>query len=154
MNLSYIFIPLITVLVAGGGSWLTNQGLAVWYQQLQLPSIAPNGGVIGLVWTIIFILATISALLFWNQHSKQKNRQVIAGLFLANAILNLAWSYIFFVQHWLGWTIIEMTVLNLTTLTLIVLLWRKTRNSAVLLLPYLIWVSFATYLAYQIWLLN
>lgn len=154
MNISYIIVPLVTIIVAGGGSWLTNQGLANWYQQLQLPNIAPDGSVIGLAWTIIFILTTISALMFFNQKQKSAIAPLVAGLFLVNAGFNLGWSYIFFVQHLLGWAIIEMTLLNLTTLALIILLWQKTRIASILLWPYLAWVSFATYLAYQIWLLN
>ena len=71
-----------------------------------------------------------------------------------NAILNVGWSYLFFVLHRPGWAILEMTILNLTTIFLVIWLWRKTIWSAILLVPYVVWVTFATYLTYLIWLLN
>ena len=152
MKLNYIAIPLVTVAVSLGGSWLTSGGMN-WYHTLDLPAIAPPGSVIGLVWTIIFILATVSALIFWNR-SKPGARSAIAALFIVNALLNICWSLIFFRLHLIGFSIIEMVALNLTTLALIILMWKPALVSALLLVPYFGWVSFATYLAYSIWTLN
>lgn len=66
MKLNYLVIPLITVIVAVSGSSFTNQGLNSWYNTLKLPLIAPPGWFIGLIWTIIYILATVSAIILWN----------------------------------------------------------------------------------------
>lgn len=154
MKLNYFIIPLITILVAGGGSWLTNTGLTTWYNRLNLPVIAPAGSVIGTVWTIIFILSTVAALIVWNQRPLNPHFNWIAWLFVANALLNILWSYLFFYLHLTGWPIVEMVLLNLSTIALVALLWHNTLWAAILLFPYVIWVSFATYLAYLIWLLN
>ena len=153
MSGKYYIIPAV-VAVAALGSWLTSFGIPGWYNTLTLPSIAPSGGVIGTVWTIIFILSGIAVLLIWNARKKIEHYGWIIGLLIANAVLNVAWSYIFFVQHLLFWAIMEMVVLNLTTLAVMVLGWRRARLAVWLLLPYFVWVSFATYLAYQIWFLN
>jgi len=153
MKLNYFLIPSVVILVAGSGSLITQSGLT-WYHSLQLPDIAPDGGLIGIVWTIIFILSAISTLLVWNQKPSNPNFKWIVKLFITNAILNVGWSYLFFGLHRIGWPIAEMVILNLTTIILIVLLWKRTLWSAILLIPYVVWVVFATYLAYLIWLLN
>lgn len=152
MTLNYLIIPLVTLATALGGSWITNGGME-WYKTIKLPSIAPAGSFIGMVWTIIFILATISAILFWNS-GRGVNFKLIVALFIANALLNVLWSTLFFGFGQIGWSIVEMIVLNLSNLALIILLWQGNLASALLLVPYFLWVSFATYLAYSIWGLN
>lgn len=140
-------------MVAVLGSWLTGQGME-WYDTLNLPGFTPPGYVISIVWTIIFILGTVSALLFWNKAKKGRDFGRVAWLFSLNAVLNVLWSYVFFVNHSLGLAVLEMTLLNLTTLLLMTLIKKTSKTAALLLLPYFLWVSFATYLAYQIWMLN
>ncbi len=154
MKIYYLVIPLVVLVVALVGGWLTSQGVSTWYTTLMLPEVAPAGGVIGTVWTVIFILSAIAVILIWNKKRSIKRFGWVVGLLTANAILNVAWSYLFFVQHLLGWAIVEMVLLNLTNLAIIVLVWRKQQLAAWLLVPYFLWVCFATYLAYSIWLLN
>jgi tryptophan-rich sensory protein len=153
MKLNHIIIPLITLATALCGSWITNGGME-WYRiTLKLPEIAPGGGFIGMVWTIIFIFAAISVILFWNS-GRGVNFKLIIALFIANALLNVLWSALFFGFGLIGWSIVEMIILNLSNLALIILLWQGNQASALLLVPYFLWVSFATYLAYAIWGLN
>jgi len=154
MRVYYLVIPLAVLAVALMGGWLTNQGVSTWYMTLALPEVAPAGGVIGTVWTVIFILSAVAVVLIWNERKKIRQFNWVVGLLTANAVLNVAWSYLFFVQHLIGWAIVEMIVLNLTTLAIIVLVRRKQQLAAWLLVPYFLWVCFATYLAYSIWLLN
>jgi len=153
MKINYILIPLGTLVVGWVGSLLTNVGLP-WYNASNLPSIAPPGGFIGLVWTVIYILATISLLLWFNRKRYMKNFWAVVWLFIINGLLNAGWSYLFFFRHWVGSAIVEMVLLELTVLGLIIILWRPLRWSAILLLPYAAWVAFATYLAYIFWVLN
>lgn len=152
-KLYLIVIPLITIAIASLGSLITAGGMA-WYGTLKFLSIAPPGGFIGAVWTVIFILATISAILFWRKRSDNPADNAVVVLFLLNAILNILWSVIFFGLYLIGFSIIEMILLNATTMALVILLWRRHLASAILLLPYVLWVSFATYLAMSIWKLN
>ena len=153
MKLNYIIIPLITIIVAVVGSFLTSAGM-YWYKTLKLPDIAPPGGFIGIVWTIIFILSTISALIIWNNTPRSNLFWWIIGIFILNAILNVLWSYIFFYSHNIGGAIIEMIILEITVIALCVLIWPISRIASILFWPYAAWVSFATYLAYHIWILN
>lgn len=149
---NYITIPLITIAVASVGGYLTSLGLD-WYYGLDLPALAPGGGFIGMVWTVIYFLATLAALLFWNAPRKGRFDAIVV-LFLANAIFNALWSLVFFVSHDFYAAMVEMTILNLINFVLIRLLWNYERRSAVLLIPYFIWVAFATYLTYSISTLN
>jgi tryptophan-rich sensory protein len=121
---NYVLIPVITVLVATIGSIFTNSGMDR-YHVLHLPSLAPNGAIIGSIWTVIFILTAISALWVFN-HTKQDKRFVwIFTLFIINAILNTLRSRLFFVHHWLLFSIIEMIVLWLITLAITLLIYPR-----------------------------
>ena len=154
MKPHYLIIPLVTVLVAVIGSRFTSVGLAEWYGTIKLPSWTPPGGVIGAVWTTIFILSTASALIIWNTPSAKAKLPVFAAVFLANAALNVLWSWIFFVQHRLvvaGW---EAVLLGLTCVALVVLAWPVSRLAAALLMPYAAWVAFASYVTFTVARLN
>ena len=153
MKLNYFIIPLITAFVTIFGSSLTSRGMD-WYEKIKLPTWTPGGNIIGLVWTLIFILSTISALIIWNNYSASKNLKWIILFFLLNAGLNVFWSYLFFTAHLINWSIAEMILLELSVLILIILIWPLSKLAGILLLPYSLWVAFATYLTYNIALLN
>jgi len=153
MKPNYLVIPALTFLIASFGSWLTGQGMN-WYKTINLPAWTPPGSIIGTVWTVIFILATISALIVWNRCYTEKNFWLIIFIFIINAFLNVGWSYLFFNLNLIGPAIIEAGVLGLSVLALIILIWPYSAAAAILLLPYMLWVFFATYLTYSIWLLN
>lgn len=153
MRLNYIIIPLVTILTSGVGSWITNNGMK-WYKSINLPTWTPPGSVIGTVWTVLFILATISALIVWNTAKHNNYFWWIIGLFLVNAVLNVGWSFLFFGQHLIGPAIFEAGLLGLSVVGLVILIWPLSRLAASLLIPYAAWVSFATYLTYSIWSLN
>ncbi len=145
-KLNYVVIPLITIFVSLFGSYLTSSGMK-WYDTINLPSFTPQGGFIGLVWTIIFILTTISALIFYN---KIKKKKLVVSLFLINAFLNVFWSYLFFYKHLIFFALIEMIFLEISVLLLIIFMWKKSRTSSYLLFLYAFWVLFATYLTIRI----
>jgi len=147
-----IIIPLFTFLVALVGSRITTSGLK-WYQTINVPKWTPNGKIIGLVWTSIYILAAISALIVWNQYGDQASIG-IGMLFLLNGILNALWSYIFFIRHDFTLSVFEASAINITVILLIYSIWPLSLIAALLLVPYFIWVSFATYLTCQIKSLN
>jgi len=136
------------------GSWLTNQGLDWYLYQSTIPSLAPPGGVIGMVWTIIYVLSAVSLILWLNQQKRDMTYATVVWWFVVNGILNAGWSYLFFFQQQVGLAIVEMIGLEISVLVLIWLMWRRIRWSAILLLPYAAWVMFATYLAYSFWKLN
>ena len=154
---NYIVIPLITFVTAYSGSLITSSGME-WYSLINKPSWTPPGYVIGMVWTAIFILATISALRVWNKkYSKAERYNHILWLmflFIVNAILNVEWSFLFFGMHTLNLATFEAGLLGVSVLALIITIWPVSKLSSLLLVPYLGWVSFATYLTYLVYTMN
>ncbi|MEI7620274.1 MAG: TspO/MBR family protein [Candidatus Falkowbacteria bacterium] len=152
-KLNYVIIPFLTILVASIGSLTTKLGMG-WYNGLNFPAFVPSGAFIGMVWTVIFILSTISALMFYNNADKSPRSMIISLLFFNNAFLNILWSSLFFGEHLMGLALVEMIVLNIVNLAMILLLWKKHLTPALLLVPYFIWVCVATYLNYSLWSIN
>jgi benzodiazapine receptor len=153
MKLNYIIIPLITFLTALSGSLLTSRGMD-WYKTIVKPSWTPAGSLIGTVWTILFILGAISALIVWNRLPHDNRFKWIIAVFIINAILNVGWSFLFFNQHLLLTAIFEAALLGASVVALVILIWPLSRLAASLLIPYAVWVLFATFLTYKVWSLN
>jgi benzodiazapine receptor len=155
MKLRYLTIPLITILVSAAGSSFTSSGIASgWYDSIAKPSWTPPGSVIGAVWTAIFILTAISAILVWNKAKRGPRFGWIIGIFIANAALNVFWSFLFFGQHLIGYAVWEAALLDLSVIALMILIWPVSRLASALLVPYAVWVAFAAYLTYVVYALN
>ena len=148
-----IVIAGFVVLVAFIGGRATEMGMD-WYRQLALPEFTPPGSVIGMVWTFIYLLGAIAAFLIWQTKDSSNSFKLLVGLLIANGLLNAMWSWLFFAYQQIGLAIVEMLLLNLTTLAIICLSWSRQKLASLLLAPYFLWVTFATYLAYTIWQLN
>ncbi|MFA6552425.1 MAG: TspO/MBR family protein [Candidatus Paceibacterota bacterium] len=153
MKINYIFIPLITIATAWIGNYLTFGGMA-WYKTINLPSWTPPGFIIGTVWTILFILAAISAIIVWNAEMPDEKLALIVIFFVVNALLNIGWSLLFFNLHLIGASVFEAGFLGLSVLALVIFIWPVSVLAAALLIPYFLWVSFATYLTYSVWIIN
>src|SRR3989344_6190103 len=155
MKLNYFVIPFATLITATIGSFLTSGGM-VWYQMILTPTWTPSGMAIGIVWTVLFALATLSALIVWNHedHHAKERRWGIGGLFIANAVLSVLWSLAFFTLHLLGAATLEAGLLGVSILLLAIVIWPHSRFASVLLWPYLVWVCFATTLTGIIWRMN
>ena len=152
----YLVIVAVTFLVAIGGGFITEAGLG-WYSNLNLPASIPNGNTYSIAWTIIYILTAISAILIWTlklRGNLKKRRKLLTYTFIANAALNLLWSYIFFGMHSIGLALFEAMFLKISIILLIILAWPIHRIAVILLIPYLCWVTFASYLTYSVLILN
>lgn len=153
MKINYFVIPLITFAVAWLGRTVTMAGMD-WYQTLTLPAFAPPGEIIGLVWAVIYTLTTIAFLLVWNRLKRGRFFWLIVLIFAFNAYVNFLWSYLFFGINNIGVAIYGAVLIFVSVLVLIVLLWKKLKEASYLLIPYALWVLFATFLNYIIWTLN
>lgn len=158
---NYLIIPLIAILTAIFGSFYTSANMSWYNNQLLKPVLTPPNWAFPLAWTTIFILTAVSALIFWNHQPFSlsvgkivKRRKLIVVLLLINAVLNVLWSWLFFKQHLILPAFLEMMVLELSTIMIIFIGWKISKLSSLLLLPYVIWVGFATYLTYLFYQLN
>ena len=144
-----VFI-LICLAVGGSGAAFPP---GEWYQQLAKPPLNPPAWVFGPVWTLLYILMGVSAWLVWLRPGLPAARIPLL-LFAAQMALNGAWSWIFFGGHQVGLALIDIVLLWAAIAATLISFWRITRPAAVILIPYLLWVSFATYLNAALWRLN
>jgi tryptophan-rich sensory protein len=140
------------ILVAGGGAFLTD--LTPWYRNLNKPSWQPPDWLFGPAWSVILTLASISAYLAWRDAPDRGSRILVLVLFAANAFFNLLWSPLFFKLRRPDWALYEVPFLWLSVLAPIILLAPINGTASLLLVPYLIWVSFASFLNLTIVRLN
>ena len=125
-----------------------------WYRGLRKPSWQPPDWLFGPVWTIILGLAAWSAVLAWHHAADVPGRTLVVGLFMANIAANVGWSYFFFFSRRPDRALIEVGFLWLTIAALIGSLAAMSPLASLLLVPYLLWVSFAAYLNRTIVRLN
>jgi tryptophan-rich sensory protein len=142
----------IAAIILGAGGLLTEIG--PWYRSLKKPSWQPPDWLFGPAWTLIFGFAAWGAGLAWKMAPSDGWRTLMVVLFLANGALNIVWSLLFFKLRRPDWALIEVVPLWLSILVLIVYLGGVTTQGALLLTPYLAWVSFAAYLNRTIVRLN
>lgn len=124
-----------------------------FYAQLTQPSWAPPGWVFGPVWTTLFAMMAIAAWLVWRSGGFISNR-VALSFFLVQLVFNALWSWLFFAWHQGGFALADIALLWILIIATIVCFWRVRPVAGMLLIPYLLWVSFAAVLNYVMWQLN
>lgn len=139
--------------VGGLGALLTDNSVRTWYPRLRKPPGTPPGWVFGPVWTTLYVLMAISAWLVWRQYGWMGSRWALS-IFFGELALNLGWSGIFFGSRLPGLAFAEIVVLWLAIAFNILVFYWLYLPAALLLVPYLLWVSYAAYLNFAIWRLN
>lgn len=124
-----------------------------FYGQLIQPSWAPPGSVFGPVWSLLYGLMAIAAWLVWRNGGFRNNR-IALSLFLVQLVVNALWSWLFFAWHLGALAFVDILFLWVLIAATIVFFWRVRPLAGALLVPYLCWVSFATFLNYSVWQLN
>ena len=126
---------------------------ARFYSQLAQPTWAPQSWVFGPVWTLLYAMMAAAAWLVWRRDGFRGARTAL-GLFLAQLAANALWSWLFFAWHLGGAAFSDIVALWLLIVATLIAFWRHSKPAAALLLPYLLWVSFALALNYSVWHLN
>jgi translocator protein len=140
------------ILVAVLGGTITDLG--PWYEALKKPDWQPPGPAFGIIWTTIYTLTLVAAVITWRRAPKGPEREWLVGLFSLNGFLNILWSLLFFRLHRPDWSLIEVCFLWLSIVSLIIFSARHSRLAGVLLTPYLVWVSLASVLNFDVVRLN
>lgn len=128
--------------------------LGPWYHGLAQPDWAPPSPVYGIAWTIIFAFAAVAGLIAWRAAPNRPAAELLIGLFALNGFLNILWSLIFFRLQRPDLALAELILLWLSIAALIVTCGRHSRTAGLLLLPYLVWVSVAGLLNWEVVRLN
>ncbi|RKF21858.1 tryptophan-rich sensory protein [Altericroceibacterium spongiae] len=124
-----------------------------WFDGLVKPAIFPPPATFGIVWTVLYIMMGLSLALICAARGA-RGRGLAILLFILQLALNLAWSPVFFGAHQITYGLVIIGLLDVMVLLTIFAVWRVRRAAAVLLLPYLAWVLFATVLNYQFLIAN
>ena len=124
-----------------------------FYGQLVQPEWAPPSYVFGPVWTVLYALMAIAAWLVWRSGGFHTNR-VALSLFMVQLALNALWSWLFFAWQRGALAFVDIVLLWLLIVVTLVSFWRVRPLAGALLIPYLLWVSFASALNYSLWQLN
>lgn len=124
-----------------------------FYTQLVRPAWAPPASVFGPVWTVLYVLMGISAWLVWRVDGFRAAKSALT-LFLVQLALNALWSWLFFGWHRGALAFVDVLVLWALIVATLIGFWRVRPSAGALLVPYLVWVSFAAALNYFVWQLN
>ena len=148
-------ISVVIALAVGGLSALLTAGNMDLYSQINQPPLAPPSILFPIVWTVLYILMGISAAMIYSE-KQNKPKEVTSALtvYAINLFLNFFWSIIFFNMRAFLFSFIWLILLWITILIMIIKFYRIKPIAGILQIPYLIWVTFAGYLNFAIYLLN
>ncbi|NYZ74046.1 tryptophan-rich sensory protein [Candidatus Micrarchaeota archaeon] len=142
-------------LAAGGiGSLFTMQSIPTWYAGLNKPDFSPPNWVFGPVWTTLYILMGIAAYLVYAKGMKKKEIRGALMIFGGQLVLNTLWSILFFGLHSPLYGFVCIIALWLAIAATIWKFYGVSKNAGLLLVPYILWVSFASVLNLFIWMMN
>jgi tryptophan-rich sensory protein len=125
-----------------------------WYFSLKQPDWKPPDWAFGVIWTIIFILSALAWMTALSNATSQVQKNRLNWLFFLNGFLNVLWSILYFRMHRPDWSLIEAFFLWGSVLAIIFVMWPLRRFAALLMLPYLIWVTIAMRLNWETIVLN
>jgi tryptophan-rich sensory protein len=149
----FFFISLCLIFGNGLGGYFTFISVETWYQTLNKPSFNPPDWVFGPVWTTLYILMGISVWLVWKREPST-DRTIGIRIFWVQLFFNILWTYIFFGIQKVGLSFLEIIFLIFLIFSNVIYFLKIDKIAGYLLIPYLIWVLYASVLTYNIWILN
>ena len=149
--LTFISFLLVTFGASAIGSLATINYKEPWYSLLNKPTFNPPDWVFGPVWTTLYLMMTIAIWLFWHSNNKNKNTVYV---YLIHLVFNTTWSVVFFVFHNMTLALIILILLIGLIINLILRFKRVNLVSSNLMIPYLLWCSFALFLNINLIMIN
>lgn len=150
-----LIVAIITCEAAGIiGSVFTSSKIPTWYRGLVKPALNPPSWIFGPVWTTLYLLMGIALYIIWKKGLGAQGVKFALTIFAIQLILNTLWSIVFFGMQNTGLALINIALMWLFIAWTIVLFYKLSPTAGLLLVPYILWVSFASYLNYAIWTLN
>ncbi len=152
-NKNYLSLLIwIVALIAIGsviGS-LTKPEISTWYSTLNRSTLTPPNYVFPVAWTILYGIIGACGCLIWRASSFPKHT-AIKTLYVTQLILNWSWTPLFFLYHLTGLSLVVLISMDILVCALIWLAYRKMKAVSLLMIPYLSWILFASYLNFYIW---
>lgn len=144
----------LTFVAGAAGALLQGDGVSARYAALDLPAWAPDSSVFGLVWPVLYVLIGVAGWLLWRARADRVQRTAALTGWAAQLAINPWWPWVFFGLGAFGPAIGVIVALDLVVAATIAMAWRVSRLAAVLLMPYLVWILYATALNIAIVALN
>ena len=150
-----LIISILIVFLAGSvGTIYTLKEITTWYVSLTKPGWTPPNWAFGPIWSTLYVLMGISLFLVWREGLDRKDVRIAILIFAIQLFLNVLWSLVFFGTHNIFGGLVFVIILWISILINIIVFYRVSKPAAIILIPYLIWVSIASYLNYSVFILN
>ena len=154
-NIQKLIISIVGCELVGiGASIFTLTAIPTWYSSLTKPSFSPPNWIFGPVWTTLYFLMGVSAFLIWKKGLKSKKVKRALLFFLFQLFFNFLWSILFFGLHNPLLGLLDILLLLVSIIVTLITFYKISKTATYLLIPYLIWVSFATILNFSLIVLN
>ncbi|MBE6783932.1 MAG: tryptophan-rich sensory protein [Ruminococcaceae bacterium] len=154
IRLKPLLINLFIPLAVGGLSALFTMNSMENFERLNQPPLSPPGWLFPVVWTILYTLMGIAAYLVVTSNATQKDKRTALTIYGVQLFFNFLWSIIFFNREDFLFAFIWLVALWALIIANIILFYRISKPAGIMLIPYLLWVTFAGYLNFAIYLLN
>ena len=135
------------------GARVTTPEIPTWYASLAKPSWTPPRAAFPIVWPILYLLMAVAAWLLWKAEPSPTRTAALIG-FAAQLFLNTIWSPVFFGRHDITGGLVIISLLAATLTFTVFMAFEVDWLPGALLVPYLLWISFAAALNFRIWTLN
>lgn len=150
-----LLLSILVVFFSGAlGSAATLPEITTWYAALAKPEWTPPNWLFGPVWSTLYVLIGFSLFLVWREGFERKDVKFAILIFAIQLILNIGWSLVFFGLNSLLGGFVIILILWLAILANIIAFYMISKPAGIILIPYLVWVSIASYLNYSVLILN
>jgi tryptophan-rich sensory protein len=150
-----LVVSLVACQFAGAiGAIFTTPAIPTWYATLQKPSFSPPNWLFAPAWITLYLLMGVAAFLIWRQGLAQKGVRAALVIFLVQLVLNALWSVVFFGLQSPLWGVVVIIALWIAILITIIKFFKLSTAAGSLMLPYILWVSFAAVLNVALFMLN
>lgn len=136
------------------GSVFTVSSVQTWYTTINKPSFNPPSWIFGPVWVTLYAMMGVASYLVWQKWSESGIAKIALVIFFVHLVFNALWSILFFGLQNPMLAFFEIIILWIMILALIILFYQVDKRAAYLMVPYILWVSFASVLNFYIWRLN
>lgn len=155
-TIAMIAFPLTSLILGSLGSLFSAGSIPTWYKTLKKPSLNPPNWIFGPMWTILYLLIGFSGYLIWKEDNDVINGKYSTAwaIYAIHLLLNYLWTPLFFGMHKLFLSLCDILLLDVSIIVNIWAFYQINPTAAYLMIPYFLWVIFASYLNYSIWSLN
>lgn len=153
-SLTDLLIFVVSAELTGAVSALISGSFKPFYESVENPPFAPPAALFPVVWTILYALMGLGAYLVYRNEDAGSDRTAALGIYVIQLAVNFSWSIIFFRFRLFAAAAVTAALLAILSAAMVIAFRRVNKTAAVINIPYVIWLVFATYLSIGVWILN